>query len=389
MMRRTVEVFVALFGALTLLGFLGRLWWPFELLSFFRPWQAIVLVVVGLVALVLRFLPVGAAALALAALNVAAVAAATWERPDYPRPVAGTTVRLLLLNVFGENNDFDAVSDLIRSERADVVGLTELTPAMADAIAPALARYPRAGRRAADGVLRDRPVRDSQAPPAPDRDVRRGGTQRRGGRPPPRRPACDARARPSAVPDHARRRGGPVQSARRDRRRGRERGARPSGGGVRRPERAVLDRYCPPPRRRRPDRHHERLSPGGDVAVVPTRPAAPPLRQLPDPRADPRLPPDPAAPSGRTTCRCSSSSRCLVAEGGSGGGPFRDGGVSPVRMGQARFIACRPAMAKIALSAPNSSPHARCFRASFFGSFVTVLKSAQNVVSQPLQVVPC
>jgi endonuclease/exonuclease/phosphatase (EEP) superfamily protein YafD len=55
--------------------------------------------------------------------------------------VPGTTVRLLLLNVFGENTDFDAVADLVRSERADVVGLTELTPTMADAIAPALARY--------------------------------------------------------------------------------------------------------------------------------------------------------------------------------------------------------------------------------------------------------
>ena len=140
-MRRTLEVFVALFGALTLLGFLGRFWWPFELVSFFRPWEAIVLVVVGVVALVLRYLPVGAAALALAALNVAVVAAATWERPDYPRPVPGSTVRLLLLNVFGENNDYDAVAGLIRSERADVVGLTELTPTMADAIAPALARY--------------------------------------------------------------------------------------------------------------------------------------------------------------------------------------------------------------------------------------------------------
>jgi hypothetical protein len=53
-MRRSLGILVGVFGGLTALAFLGRFWWPFELVSFFRPWEAIVLVVVGVVALVFR-----------------------------------------------------------------------------------------------------------------------------------------------------------------------------------------------------------------------------------------------------------------------------------------------------------------------------------------------
>jgi endonuclease/exonuclease/phosphatase (EEP) superfamily protein YafD len=141
--RRTLASLVAVFGALTLLGFLGRYWWPFELMSLFRPWEAVVLLVLAALALPFRFHAVALVALALGAGNVAAVAAALRDREDFPPAQAGTTVELLFLNVYAGNDDFDRVAALIRDERPAVVGLTELTPEWARALAPTLSRYPR------------------------------------------------------------------------------------------------------------------------------------------------------------------------------------------------------------------------------------------------------
>jgi endonuclease/exonuclease/phosphatase (EEP) superfamily protein YafD len=151
--HRTLASLVAFFGALTILGFLGRFWWPFELISFFRPWQALFLLVFAAVALPLRFYAAALAALALAAGNVAVVAEAVRERPSFPPAAAGTTVKLLFLNVFAENDDYDRVADLIREERPAVVGLTELTPAWARALRPTLARYPASASAPREGFF--------------------------------------------------------------------------------------------------------------------------------------------------------------------------------------------------------------------------------------------
>lgn len=152
-MRRAVQILVGFLGALTLLGFLGRFWWPFELMSFFRPYEALLLAVLALAALPLRQYATALAAVALAAADVAPVAIATGERPAYPPPLPGTRITLLLLNVHADNDDHDRVAALIRRERADVVGLTELTPAWARSLAPALRRYPRRAAAPAEGFF--------------------------------------------------------------------------------------------------------------------------------------------------------------------------------------------------------------------------------------------
>jgi endonuclease/exonuclease/phosphatase (EEP) superfamily protein YafD len=151
--RRALVSLIAIFGALTILGFLGRFWWPFELISIFRPWQALVLLVLAAAALPLRLFAVGLLALTLATANVAAVAEALWERPGFRPAVAGTTVKLLLVNVFAENDDYDRAARLIRDERPAVVGITELTPAWARELAPVLARYPRRAVAPRDGFF--------------------------------------------------------------------------------------------------------------------------------------------------------------------------------------------------------------------------------------------
>jgi endonuclease/exonuclease/phosphatase (EEP) superfamily protein YafD len=138
--RTVVLIVVALFAVVTVLGFAGRLWWPFELPSFFRPQEAAVLLAAGLVALALRLFRTAAVAALLAAVNAAVVLAPTWDRPSYAAP-DGRSVKLLLLNVYEGNDDYARVAALIRREQADVVGLSELTPAWVMALAPALAEY--------------------------------------------------------------------------------------------------------------------------------------------------------------------------------------------------------------------------------------------------------
>jgi endonuclease/exonuclease/phosphatase (EEP) superfamily protein YafD len=139
--RIVLWIVVTLFGALTLLGFLGRVWWPLELASFFRPWYAGLLALAAVLALPFRSFAVALAALVLVAVNVAVVALAIRDRPSYPRALAGSRVKVLLANLYARNDDYGRVAALIRRERPDVIGLTELTPAWSRALGGVLARY--------------------------------------------------------------------------------------------------------------------------------------------------------------------------------------------------------------------------------------------------------
>lgn len=129
----------AALAALTLAPFLARFGWPFEMLGFFRPHYAALSLAAAVVFLPFRrFIPAGAA-FVLVVVNLAATM--PWERPGHPPPAGAARLRLLLLNVWDRNDDADAVAALLRSQRPDVVGLTELTPAWARALAPALGSF--------------------------------------------------------------------------------------------------------------------------------------------------------------------------------------------------------------------------------------------------------
>ena len=124
--RFSLAVFagIAFLGAATLLGFLDRFAWPFELATFFRLQYAAVLLILVLPALVLCSGRTAAAAALLAALNLVVVAPA----PEGSARAAadGAALRVLLANVEVGNDRYGDLARLVRRERPDVVGVIEL-----------------------------------------------------------------------------------------------------------------------------------------------------------------------------------------------------------------------------------------------------------------------
>lgn len=136
---RSLEAFVALLGAATTVGFLDRVSWVFEAATLFRLQYAVVLLVVGALALALRRPRLTLAALLLAAVNIVVIA--PWQ--DAPRTAAslrGPTLRIVAFNVESSNHHYNRLAPLVSSLRPDVLGLIELTPGWARAAANASTR---------------------------------------------------------------------------------------------------------------------------------------------------------------------------------------------------------------------------------------------------------
>ncbi len=139
--RRAVTILVLALGACVVGGLLDGIVWPGTALALFRPQVTLALVATSLVALGLGARAAAVAGLVTAALGAALLVPTIRERGPTP-PVGGQPVaRLLVLNLWARNDDVEAVTALIARERPDVVGLTELTPAWARALAPALRAY--------------------------------------------------------------------------------------------------------------------------------------------------------------------------------------------------------------------------------------------------------
>ncbi len=101
-------------GLLTVLGFLGRWWWGFDILSSFRPQYLVAGVTTGLVVGALASWPAGLALVAAALLNVAVIA------PLYlgsgPEPGAGPRLGVVAFNVQASNRQRPAVMDWVRDQ---------------------------------------------------------------------------------------------------------------------------------------------------------------------------------------------------------------------------------------------------------------------------------
>jgi endonuclease/exonuclease/phosphatase (EEP) superfamily protein YafD len=135
-----LRVLIVLLGLATLLGYLDRVSWFFELGTFFRLQYAVLLVALALGALVARDVVAAAVAIALAAVNLGTIAP-HWT-PRSPGPLVGDDrVRLLFANVDVANHDHRAVATYVAGSGADLVGITELSPTWLQGLAPALARY--------------------------------------------------------------------------------------------------------------------------------------------------------------------------------------------------------------------------------------------------------
>jgi endonuclease/exonuclease/phosphatase (EEP) superfamily protein YafD len=137
--RVAVGAAIGLLGAATVLGFLDRVAWPFTLVNALRLQYAGLLVVLALPAILLRLHRAGAAAVVLAALNVAVV----WlGSPEGARATAnGVPLRLLLVNVNSANDRYLEIVRLAASARPDVLGVIELDGAWARELERRLPAY--------------------------------------------------------------------------------------------------------------------------------------------------------------------------------------------------------------------------------------------------------
>ena len=138
---------------LTLLGFLGRLWWPLEVVSHFR-WQYFVFLVVwsGFLGVV-RLWRTMAVTFFFALLNLGLLL------PFYIRrevPSAAPLARIMWINVRKANEQPQRLVSLVTEQTPDVVAMGEVTASFIEGIAPLATAYPHrieAGVEEDSGIL--------------------------------------------------------------------------------------------------------------------------------------------------------------------------------------------------------------------------------------------
>jgi endonuclease/exonuclease/phosphatase (EEP) superfamily protein YafD len=141
-LRGIVLAMILVVGLATVLGLLDRAFWVFELADVFRLQYLVLLAGAGLGALLLRRPRLAGAAALLAAVNVAVLGISLIPTATAASGTPAGSLRLVVANVEVGNTDFAAVRRLVARTHPEVLGLTELTPAMAAGLGPALRGYP-------------------------------------------------------------------------------------------------------------------------------------------------------------------------------------------------------------------------------------------------------
>jgi len=132
---------IVVVGLATLLGLLDRVSWVFELADIFRLQYLVVLAGAALAAVLLRRPRLAGAAVVLAAVNAAVLGISLIPTATAASGTPAGSLRLVVANVEVGNTDFAAVRRLVARTHPDVFGVTELTPAMAAQLGPALRGY--------------------------------------------------------------------------------------------------------------------------------------------------------------------------------------------------------------------------------------------------------
>ncbi len=123
----------------TLLGFLGRLYWVFDLFSHFRvQYMQLCLILIG-IALWRRKNKRAVAWVLLACLNYAFVLPLYFGKPA---PPSGPTVRAMLMNLNAGNGNTEQVLEAIKNADPDLLLLEEVTPKWAHELAVLNTAYP-------------------------------------------------------------------------------------------------------------------------------------------------------------------------------------------------------------------------------------------------------
>ena len=131
----------ALVGAAiaTGLGFLGSLWWFFDLFSHFRVQYAIALLLAAVALVAMRRRLLGGLAILGFSINAALIV------PLYIGPAGvaaeGAPIKITTFNVLYQGDDFGPAADYLAQEDSDVVVVLEATPEALEAIGTRLVGY--------------------------------------------------------------------------------------------------------------------------------------------------------------------------------------------------------------------------------------------------------
>jgi endonuclease/exonuclease/phosphatase (EEP) superfamily protein YafD len=119
----------------------GRQLWLADLLSHFQE-PALTATVLALAVTIVGHRRIALAMAALAAFQVVPLFRYAGENPVPPDPGSGERLRILMANVLYDNDLYDDLALLIRTERPDVVGLVEYTRAWREGLAAVRDEYP-------------------------------------------------------------------------------------------------------------------------------------------------------------------------------------------------------------------------------------------------------
>jgi endonuclease/exonuclease/phosphatase (EEP) superfamily protein YafD len=139
-----LAIAVALLWAATIATFAALLWWPFDLLTSFRPHYAVLLLLASAPLIVRRNLLLAALALAGCAVNALAIQVpfGTVEARMPPVMEDPQPFRLVTVNVWFRNDDVARVADYLATTGADAVVLEEVSLATLRMIAERLPEFP-------------------------------------------------------------------------------------------------------------------------------------------------------------------------------------------------------------------------------------------------------
>lgn len=140
-LRGLLEVASALLCAATVTGFLGRLWWVFELTSHFRLHLAMLLGVSAIAWTAKRCWRWAALCGAFVTINGLLALSILWPLAESPAG-SGARLRLAVLNVHSANERHDLVLSFLRNAGADVILLMEVNDRWMRALAPLRGSHP-------------------------------------------------------------------------------------------------------------------------------------------------------------------------------------------------------------------------------------------------------
>lgn len=133
-------IIVVATGFLTILGFVGRIWWVLDIFSHFRVQYAVIQAVSGLIFLVGDQNLAAGMAFSFMFINIAVIS--PLYLPSSQNESNNKVYRLLLVNVLQSNHSYGLIEALIKKDSPDFIVLVEPNQNWLDQLEDALIDYP-------------------------------------------------------------------------------------------------------------------------------------------------------------------------------------------------------------------------------------------------------